>query len=313
MALSNTELKVSSIVVTIIISAILLGVSVFLLGEYGALVFLLVPFLMGFIPSIVLAKNGEAKFKDGMLVGTYTFLVVTFGMLIIAFEGLICIAMSIPIVFPFMIFGAGAAVWMMRWRKNRSIKENLLILCLLGALSFGFDYQEKELALMPVKTSIKIEANIEDVWTNVVTFSNLPEPTDWIFKTGLAYPMNATIEGEGVGAVRYCNFSTGPFVEPITIWNQPNLLAFDVKSQPIPMNEMNPFREVHPPHLEGYFVSKKGQFALTKIDEKQTLLEGTTWYYLDIHPAPYWSAWSDFIIHRIHLQVLNHIKVESEE
>ena len=39
-------------------------------------------------------------------------------------------------------------------------------------------------------------------------------------RAGLAYPMRARIEGSGPGAVRYCEFSTGPFVEPIVTWDE---------------------------------------------------------------------------------------------
>ena len=115
-----------------------------------------------------------------------------------------------------------------------------------------------------------------------------------------------------MGAIRHCNFTTGSFVEPITTWDEPHLLQFDVVEQPIPMNEWNPFWEVHPPHLDGYFQSQKGQFRLESLSANQTLLEGTTWYYADIKPERYWKIWSDFIIHRIHNRVLNHIKKESE-
>ena len=46
------------------------------------------------------------------------------------------------------------------------------------------------------------------------------------------------------------------------------------------MNEYNPFWDIHPPHLDGYFVSKKGQFTLNQLADKKTELEGTTWYTL---------------------------------
>jgi hypothetical protein len=75
-----------------------------------------------------------------------------------------------------------------------------------------------------VKSSIEINATPEEVWNNVLEFPQLKEPTEFIFKTGIAYPINATIKGEGVGAVRHCNFTTGCFIEPITIWDKPNIL-----------------------------------------------------------------------------------------
>ena len=50
-----------------------------------------------------------------------------------------------------------------------------------------------------------------------------------------------------------------------------------------------------------------------QIAKNKTKLEGTTFYKVDIQPEFYWKMWSDFIIHRIHERVLNHIKIEREE
>jgi hypothetical protein len=43
-----------------------------------------------------------------------------------------------------------------------------------------------------------------------------------------------------------------------------------------------------------------------------TLLEGTTWYQHGLWPGEYWRWWSQAVIHRIHLRVLNHIKQLTE-
>jgi len=166
--------------------------------------------------------------------------------------------------------------------------------------------------LYAVKTSILINAKPEAVWNNVVSFAQLDQPTELIFKTGIAYPIHAKIEGTGVGAVRHCVFSTGEFVEPITVWDQPRLLAFSVSGQPPTMEEMSIYRDLHPPHLERYLISKRGQFELKALPDGKTLLEGTTWYQNRYWPGVYWHLWSDAIIHRIHSRVLNHIKNLSE-
>lgn len=169
---------------------------------------------------------------------------------------------------------------------------------------------EKE-EIRSVVTSIKINASPQQVWKNVVAFPQLEEPKEFIFKTGIAYPINATIDGDGVGAVRHCNFSTGSFVEPITVWNEPQLLKFSVNEQPEPMREIS-FYDIHPNHLHGYWVSKQGQFKLTRLPNGQTLLEGTTWYVNKIKPNLYWTIWSDYIVHKIHERVLEHIKHHAE-
>jgi hypothetical protein len=167
-------------------------------------------------------------------------------------------------------------------------------------------------AVFEVKTAIEIAASPEQVWTQVIAFPALPEPHEWYFRAGLAYPQRARIEGMGIGAVRYCEFSTGPFVEPIEVWDEPRLLRFRVTDNPPPLREWSPFGELNPKHLHGYLVSKRGQFRLTRLANNHTLLEGTTWYQHGLWPAQYWRWWSDAIIHRIHLRVLNHIRALAE-
>ena len=163
-----------------------------------------------------------------------------------------------------------------------------------------------------IVTSIIVHASAEEVWQQVVQFDTLDEPASFIFNAGIAYPTHATIDGSGVGAVRKCYFSTGPFVEPITVWDEPRKLAFDVIEHPAPMHEVSPY-PIQPKHLDGYWESQRGQFILTPQPDGTTLLEGTTWYISKIRPAFYWNLWSDYIVHSIHNRVLEHIKKEAEE
>jgi len=167
--------------------------------------------------------------------------------------------------------------------------------------------------LLAVRSAVEVDAPPEVVWSHVVSFSELPPPSELLFRAGVAYPMRAEIQGRGVGAVRHCVFSTGPFVEPIEVWDEPRLLKFSVTKNPAPMQEWTPYRDVHPPHLDGFLVSSGGQFLLTALPGGRTRLEGTTWYRHHMSPVRYWQAWSDFIIHRIHLRVLNHVKQLAEQ
>jgi Polyketide cyclase / dehydrase and lipid transport len=186
-----------------------------------------------------------------------------------------------------------------------------LLLLPFGLGTAGFDMTAKPHVFV-VRSSIEIAAPPEKVWKNVVSFSELPPPAEWYFKTGLAYPMRAHIDGSGPGAIRYCEFSTGPFVEPIEVWDEPRLLRFSVAQNPAPMEEWSPYAKVVPPHLHGHLISKQGQFLLTPLPNGHTLLEGTTWYQHGLWPETYWAIWSQAIIHRIHMRVLVHIKDLSE-
>jgi hypothetical protein len=120
--------------------------------------------------------------------------------------------------------------------------------------------------------------------------------------------MRARLDGEGVGATRYCEFTTGTFVEPITAWEPGRRLAFDVTDQPAPLFELTPYRHIHPPHLDGFLRSNRGEFLLVALPEGRTRLEGRTWYEFAMYPQAYWTFWSDLFIHRIHQRVLWHIQ-----
>lgn len=188
------------------------------------------------------------------------------------------------------------------------------ILILLVPASFGV---ERAAALRPavyeVHTAIEVNAHPKKVWNEVVAFdAEIPPPKELLFRSGVAYPIRAEIAGHGVGAVRHCIFSTGRFVEPIEVWEEPHLLKFGVTASPAPLNKLTPYGHVDPPHLHGYFASEEGQFLLTALPEGRTRLEGTTWYHNAMWPATYWHLWSDYIIHKIHSRVLEHIRAEAE-
>jgi hypothetical protein len=231
-----------------------------------------------------------------------------FSLLVVGKEGLGCLIMAAPLVLPL----GGLGAWLVfDAAKPRVLRRMGPLLLLLPPASFTYDVTAKA-PVFEVRSAITIAATPEKVWKNVVTFSELPEPDEWYFRAGLAYPKRAHIEGSGPGAVRYCEFSTGPFVEPIVVWDEPRLLQFRVTENPAPMNEWSPYANVLPKHLHGYFISKQGQFRLTRLDDGHTLLEGTTWYQHGLWPAQYWRWWSDAIVHRIHMRVLEHIRTLSE-
>jgi len=187
-----------------------------------------------------------------------------------------------------------------------------LIVVMTFPLFLGFEQiHPLEPPLRIVTSSITIEAPIITVWNEVLAFDQITASPTGIFRLGIAYPIKARIEGRGVGAIRHCIFSTGPFVEPITIWEPPHRLEFDVTENPLPMQEWSPYGHIDTPHLHDTFVSRHGRFALRK-EGKRTVLEGTTWYFQRIAPDWYWHQFSDAIIHRIHGRVLEQIKRSSE-
>lgn len=305
----NKKRKLLSVSITAIIAGLLTLWGIYGIGQYGIALFILTPIFIGSGSTILYGLNNGISKREAWLIARVTLAIFTIGLLVFAIEGLICIAMAAPFGLLLTWVGSMIGYAVLNRAPQKAPSAILILFCIIPTTAFV----EKEIAptLTSVVTSIEIDAPPKVVWENVVEFPQLKEPTEFIFKTGIAYPINARIEGAGVGAVRHCNFTTGSFVEPITVWNESKLLKFDVVEQPAPMKEIS-FWDIDAPHLHDYFVSKKGQFKLIAMPNNKTLLEGTTWYYHNIKPAIYWQLWSDYIIHKIHIRVLNHIKFNSE-
>ena len=282
-----------------------------IMNEYGLVLFIGLPFLIGVSSSYCYNYHQVRSIQQSIGVGLMAILLALALIFLLAMEGLLCLIMAAPLAALIAIPGAmiGHALSGNIHRRGPTITSMLLLAPAFMAFEAN---QERISPEFKVTTSVIVEATPKLVWDRLVAFSPMAPPTELLFLSGISYPMQARIEGTGIGAVRYCQFNTGPFVEPITVWNEPVLLAFDVAKAPPPMTEMTIYDNINAPHVEGFFHSKHGQFRLTPNPDGTTTLEGTTWYTHDIWPAWYWRVWSDAILHRIHGRVLEHIKADAE-
>lgn len=307
---STVKSAVGGIAVGTLYASVLTQASVYLFHSYGAAVFFGTPLVTGIASSYLLNQRTSRSHAASIGVAVASLFFFGVGLLLFAFEGAICIAMAAPIVLPLGM--AGAPIGKFLADRRRRLHGGLVgALLVLPALSF-VESRLPSANEFVVVSHIDIDAPREAVWSNVVGFTQITEQPDWIFRLGVACPEEARILGAGVGARRECIFTTGKFIEPITVWEEPGRLAFDVSEQPSPMFELTPYRHIHPPHLDLSFRSVRGEFELVELPDGGTRLVGRTWYNLDIRPHAYWTIWSDWLVHRIHLRVLRHIKQLAE-
>ena len=282
---------------------------------YGAGLFVAAPFCLGLFSVLVYSYHEPRSFGSCLAVSLIPLTILGAVLLIVAIEGLICILMAAP--FAVVLAGLGGTLGYSIQTGYWRAKEAPAMLSIVLLFTPSFIGVERLANAQPetfvVKSAIEVNAPPEAVWKKVVEFAEIPPPKELIFRAGIAYPIRAEISGHGAGAIRHCVFSTGAFVEPIEIWDEARLLKFSVTENPAPMREITPYASIEPPHLHGYFVSHQGQFLLTPLPGGRTRLEGTTWYSHTIRPETYWHLWSDYIIHRIHVRVLEHIRAEAEK
>lgn len=293
--------------------AVWLGTKV--LRNYGWTLFVGLPFWLGFSSVFVFGYHRPQSLRACLQVAALAMVLAGAAMLLTAFEGLICLIMAAPIAI-LMSLAGGAVAYRLQasglWRYQTGGLLGVLILAIPSVMQFEH-FAQGTAPTLQVRSAVVVNAPPEQVWRHVVSFADLPPPNEWLFRAGIAYPIRAEIRGRGVGAVRHCTFSTGSFVEPIEYWDEPRRLSFAVTANPEPMQEWTPYRHVHPPHLDGFLISKQGEFRLIRLPNGNTQLEGTTWYQHHLWPVWYWQAWSDYIIHKIHLRVLRHVKALAEQ
>jgi hypothetical protein len=301
-----------SVGIVLVLSLVITGLLINYLQDYGWSLFVGIPFFLGFGSVLIYGYHKRLQYKEALAVALSSILFFNLIIFILAFEGIICLAMGFPIVFFIAWIGANIGYAIHENQKSSAMNVFIMPFIVILLLGLAEHHDERIPPTVNVKTEIVINASRQEVWNQLVAFSKIDAPDEILFKVGIAYPTHAEITGTGVGAIRKCNFTTGAFIEPITIWDEPNLLQFSVLQQPPPMIEWSIYQDLEIVHLDGYFKSVKGQFKLEELPGGQTKLQGITWYHHEIWPSFYWKLWSDYILHKIHFRVLAHIKEKAE-
>ncbi len=295
------------------LGALMIAWSVYVVESYGVALFFATPFTIGAVTAYLLNRDALVTQRETQKVVLLTHGVLAGMLILIGREGALCIAMAIPLA---TILGAMGAVLGRQiaagTRRGGGLQAAGMGMIALPLAAFLEPHTGGAPVLHEVRSSVVIAASPMTVWSQVIAFPPIPEPDTWFFRLGIAYPKYARIEGSGVGAVRYCVFSTGPFVEPITVWEPGRRLAFDVTSSPVPLRELTPYANVAPPHLTGFLLSRRGEFRLIAQPDGTTRLEGSTWYTVAMGPEAYWQLFGDYLIHAIHGRVLQHVRTSAE-
>ena len=179
------------------------GVALLRMGAYGWTLFALLPFLFGVLGSWIFRPSTAER---AAAIGAVTAMAPACFLLIGGLEGAICILMSLPLVVPLGALGAWLAY---RAEPGRQTARNVTMLLLLSPATLAWDVKAPP-PVFEVRTAITVAATPEQVWKHVLAFSELPEPQEWYFRAGLAYPMRARIEGQAPARYGIANSPPAP-------------------------------------------------------------------------------------------------------
>ncbi len=272
---------------------------------YGWTLFTILPFAASVVSAMVLkGMDRKAEFTDASAVALIGLAVIAAGILIVAFEGLLCIGMSLPLVIPEVLLGSALGLRLMK-RNDKVLSISVLAFVPVAV------WADSRFGPAPfedvVSTSTTIAAPPEAIWPFLQDL-DLAAPRELLFRVGVAHPTATRTHGQD----RECILSTGIMRERIEVFETGRRLKFRVLNTPPTMKELNPFGPVHARHLVGFYECQTGEFRLTPQADGTTLVEGISEYSCRIGPAAYWQLWTRKIVHDVHNRVFEAIREKVE-
>jgi len=180
-------------------------------SEFGFVMFLLVPFVSGFAVAAVVRRPKR------IVACCITGGIITFSvMLFVRWEGIVCCAMSSPLVAAGVAIGA-AIGYKVRGRFIDKLpapgKTTLILLLLCPLFIAAADRMERPFRAVQLHevftTETTVAAPPERVWELVAEMHNLDGPRPFLLRCGLPTPTRCELDHAGVGGRRVCYFDSG--------------------------------------------------------------------------------------------------------
>ena len=189
-----------AVITSVLFALAATGLGVFVFIEYGWGIFVGLPFVTGLLAALLFGYHRPRRYGECFAVASLAVTFLGLILLALAMEGVICLFMAAPNFYPVAWLGAFVG-WAIQARPTQRDAPSVLVLLILAMpLLMGAESRGARTApRYRVETSIEIAAPPEEVWRHIVTFQELPEPTDSLFRVGIAYPMRARIEGDRRG------------------------------------------------------------------------------------------------------------------
>ena len=280
-------------------------------GYFGLAVFAGLPFATGVSSGVILRRAGgtfgQAIGASMTLIGTVVVILCACAM-----EGIVCVVMAAPLGAILAFLGVTAGFFLARTKAADGTLQSAAWLAIVALVALE-GWNPPAALEDSTTTEIVIDAPAARVWAQLHDIRDLPKTKNLLFQFGVAHPIGTVTHGQGVGATRLCQLSTGDMPEIITVWKPGQELRFKVLSTPPSMRELGFFgRTIDSAHLHSAYASLEGGFKLVSLPGGRTRLVGESRYLLNIAPAAYWNLWTKEIVHSVHRRVLEHVKTQAE-
>ncbi len=274
-----------------------------------------VPIAMGYLSVDLYFRNtdnSEIQWYKWLFLPWGAVLIDILFVVLVHWEGAICILFASPIMLAASLIGGLAAriVW---WKIGKQSTGTLTavampLLVLLVEIHIAAPWQVRT-----VETAIAIHAPADVIWTNIKSVHAIQasELSDsWIQHVGFPRPIEATLSHDGVGGVRQASFTGGlVFTETVNTWSPKTDLQFSIRANTdsIPKSTLDD----HVTIGGQYFDVLDGEYRIEKKADG-VILHLVSHERLSTHLNPYAGFWTDAVMRTFQQQILQVIRARCE-
>jgi hypothetical protein len=271
------------------------------------------PIAVGAVSVYVASKKEKLTWKNHISVSSTAMLVFLLSMFVFLLEGLVCIVLILPVFIIASIVGGLIIGYIINNTKySKSTLNSMLILPLL--LSPIESFLPLQQSTQQITTRIIINASAQEIFSELATVKNIKSDElgfSFMHFIGLPKPLEASMNGHGVGAVRTSKWEKGvSFEEKITVWHSPYQLyyKFNIPKGSVP-------REALDRHVElggDYFTVVSGGYDVKVLDNNQSELTLTTLFKNKSRLQLYGNLWAKYVLNDFHYSLLRLMKSRAE-
>ena len=273
------------------------------------------PFGLGFLQVYLSELSGRRSWPERLFVPWIPALLCLGVALALAWEGLICIFLWIPLVLIMSLLGglvAGIVRDVLSWRSRHFMLTWCFALPIL--ITPVEHYSEPPRQIRTVATELPIQATPTAIWEQIKSVPAI-QPAElnetWTQRIGFPRPIAATLSYEGVGGIRKASFEKGVvFWETVTCWKPSQKLAFTIRADTaaIPPTTLDEHVTVGGP----YFDVLEGEYRIEQIGPNQAILHLSSQHRLSTKFNLYAGLWTDAIMRDVQENILQVIKKRCE-
>ncbi len=274
------EKNKTSFLVSWVLVIVLCSIAFYLLSidkvEYGLTLFCALPIILGFTTGIMPNKRA-AMF--GLILSLICFGI---GLLFLGLEGVVCLAMALPIVASLIFAGTLFSHFIGKSLKDKDkLKISLFSILLLGIFNFVELYMGDEKVLNTVSLTIPLNHTSDDVYNTIIAVDTVDAEKSFLHLLGLPLPTKCILTDNKIGGKRICKFTDGEIIEEITAMEPGKLLQMKVVEFKLKGRPWLHFED------DIYTLEQKND---------QTFITRTTTYYSDLKPRFYWQFFEKLAI-----------------